>query len=165
MQVSEQNQWRVDLWSAIIERLSAQYPQFSRLDPAKQSLQLYYKSHMTLYMDMTAQKNCIYCALWIQGHNKDSYYAHLEAQRSTIEAELKTAGADTQVVWEPKPGQQSASILLKANIDPTDAANREQVIAWFSDNAIPFLNAFQNRIDSLAEFLPDTAPMPEERLE
>ena len=110
---------------------------------------------MTLYMQRVSnlKQNEIYCALWIEKENKDIYYAHLKSQSSAMEAEL-----GRHLDWQLKPGQESRSVLLKERFNLADATNREKVIAWLDEDAIPFFNALRWRLDEMAVTLSTPKP-------
>ena len=135
--------WRKQFWEEILAHIKSKQPPFSvqSASVANWSNISIGRANIYLELTLTPKSKCIGCELRIKVAWKDEAFKQLKAQQAAIEAEI---GEPLQ--WLPDAGTKLSKIMLKANIDPQDPANRDQVIKWMYEKSVAFYHAMHGRV-------------------
>lgn len=142
----ETHLWRKIYWEEILTFIKNKRPPFSVQAASVEGWTNISIGRSNIYMELTLTPKikCIGCGLRIKVAWKEEAFNQLKSQQAVIEAEI---GEPLQ--WLPDVGPKQAKIMLKASIDPSDPANRDQVKAWMYEKSVAFHRAFHSRVMKL----------------
>jgi hypothetical protein len=138
--------WRKQFWEEILTYIKSRQPPFSVQSASADSwINISIgRSNIYLELTLTPRNKCIACALRITVAWKDEAFKQLKLQEAAIETEI---GEPLQ--WLSGVGQKSSKIMLKANIDPSNPLERDQVKTWMYERSLGFYQAFHGRVNKL----------------
>ena len=149
-QVSEASKethlWRKLYWEEILTFIKGKRPPFSVQAPSVGNWSNISIGRANIYLELTLtpKNKCIGCELRIKVPWKNEAFKQLKLQQSAIEVEIGEA-----LLWLPDAGQKLSKIMLKANIDPADHSNRDQVKVWMYEKSVAFYEVFHERVKKL----------------
>ncbi len=154
VEIKELHIWRKAFWQEICASLknsNAPFP-LPQEETSEYIRIRFGKANMGMLLALLPITKRVQCRFWIEGRDKATYFDQLRLQRVSIEAAIGEA-----LNWQERPEKNSGFIALDAPIDPKIPANREKVVQWFAEKAIPFFTAFNGPIQQLARTLPSDA--------
>lgn len=140
--------WRKEFWQEILDYINQRKPPFRTQRPGFDhwSVITLGRSGFHIGLLLNSRDKRVGCEFVLAPSWKKQAFEQLLAERTAIASQL---GSGLQ--WLPLPDKKRSRILLEADIDPKNPANRDAVKEWMYRQSLAFYQTFQPRVQKLQE--------------